>query len=121
MGNWNFNIQGVGAHHNQLPSDIDYLAAEFIASLADKGHKVEQATLTYGGKEDMTPKDMVTFLINGQPHKFERGSAVWVDQILRAAGVQQSDGIVVIDGEKTLELGPRDYILAVHHLEISVL
>ena len=31
MGNWNINIQGVGAHHNKdaYPKDANAMAAEF--------------------------------------------------------------------------------------------
>lgn len=53
MGNWNINIQGIGAHHNKdYPKDANKLAAEFVKQLLSAGHTIEKATFTHGGKED---------------------------------------------------------------------
>lgn len=55
MGNWNINIQGIGAHHNPdyYPKDANKMAAEFVRQLIEAGHNVEAATFTYGGKNDL--------------------------------------------------------------------
>lgn len=54
MGNWNINIQGVGAHHNQdNPTDADRMAVEFVEKLHAAGHNVEHATFTSGSKLDL--------------------------------------------------------------------
>lgn len=55
MGNWNINIQGVGAHHNadNYSNDADKMAARFVEELKRAGHTVEAATFTHGGKEEL--------------------------------------------------------------------
>ena len=54
MGNWNINIQGIGAHGNGKPDvDADLMAKEFVALLRSKGHTIEHASFTYGGKSDL--------------------------------------------------------------------
>lgn len=58
MGNWNINIQGIGAHHNtnpEYPKDANKMAAAFVQQLRDAGHVVESASFTHGGKEDLVP------------------------------------------------------------------
>lgn len=53
MGNWNINIQGIGAHHNaDNPKDADRMAKEFVEELK-KSHTVEHATFTYGAKQQL--------------------------------------------------------------------
>ena len=62
MGNWNINIQGVGQHHNSTAAeavqakDANRMAAEFVKKLTAAGHFVDNATFTYGSKEDLNPK-----------------------------------------------------------------
>lgn len=54
MGNWNINIQGVGAHHNKdYPKDANVMAKNFVDELRAAGHCVEAATFTHGGKEQL--------------------------------------------------------------------
>jgi len=56
MGNWNINIQGIGAHHNtatDTPRDAEKLAAEFVEKLKAAGQKIEWATITYGSCDDL--------------------------------------------------------------------
>ena len=54
MGNWNINIQGIGAHHNtDYPKDANKMAADFIVRLWNAGHNIESATFTYGAKEEL--------------------------------------------------------------------
>lgn len=55
MGNWNINIQGVGAHHNaDYPNDANRLAEKFVEDLKRAGHTVEHAEFTHGGKQDIS-------------------------------------------------------------------
>ncbi len=55
MGNWNINIQGIGAHHNlNNPTDANLMADRFVAELKAAGHVVESATFTYGAKQPLT-------------------------------------------------------------------
>jgi hypothetical protein len=57
LGNWNINIQGVGAHHNQNnPGDADKMFAQIVSDLKNAGHSIENATFTYGAKE--TPESI---------------------------------------------------------------
>lgn len=57
MGNWNINIQGIGAHHNDdYPKDANKMAKDFVQSLLIAGHTVENAEFTYGGKEELLEK-----------------------------------------------------------------
>jgi hypothetical protein len=53
MGNWNINIQGVGAHHNSSssPTDANNMAAAFVRRLREVGHAVQYAAFTHGGAE----------------------------------------------------------------------
>ena len=52
MGNWNVNIQGVGAHHNSDPkNDANEAAKEFVAKLISQGHKILSASFTYGAED----------------------------------------------------------------------
>lgn len=54
MGNWNINIQGVGAHHNKdYPKDANVMAKAFVEELRAAGHQVEAATFTHGAKEPL--------------------------------------------------------------------
>jgi hypothetical protein len=53
MGNWNINVQGIGCHHNNIPSDADRMAAQFVRDLRAAGHTVEGATFTSGSKVDI--------------------------------------------------------------------
>lgn len=54
MGNWNINIQGIGAHHNlDYPNDANLLAATFVRQLKKVGHTIETATFTHGAKQDL--------------------------------------------------------------------
>ncbi len=54
MGNWNISIQGLGAHHNGLPTDADQMAKAFVETLRQQGHHtIESATFTYGGREEL--------------------------------------------------------------------
>lgn len=56
MGNWNINIQGVGAHHNpDYDKDANKMAKKFVDDLKEAGHHIEGATFTHGGKEDIAP------------------------------------------------------------------
>ena len=56
MGNWNINIQGVGAHHNaDNPTDADKMARVFAKQLLTAGHTVESAIFTHGAKDDINP------------------------------------------------------------------
>lgn len=56
MGNWNINIQGVGAHHNpDYPRDANKMAAEFVKQLQAAGHSIEAATFTHGAKDGLLP------------------------------------------------------------------
>lgn len=56
MGNWNINIQGVGAHHNtDHENDANKMTKKFVNDLKAAGHHIEGATFTHGGKDDMTP------------------------------------------------------------------
>lgn len=64
MGNWNITIQGTGAHHNDSNPlaqdtirDAEKLAAEFVEKLKAVGQKVESATFTYGGREELGGED----------------------------------------------------------------
>jgi Asp-tRNA(Asn)/Glu-tRNA(Gln) amidotransferase A subunit family amidase len=56
LGNWNINIQGIGAHNNsprlEISEDADKMFKKFVQELRDAGHTVEHATFTHGGKED---------------------------------------------------------------------
>jgi hypothetical protein len=55
MGNWNINIQGIGAHHNlSNPKDAEKMAAKFVLELKDAGHSIEHCDFTYGGKENLS-------------------------------------------------------------------
>ena len=57
MGNWNINIQGIGAHHNEdYAGDANKMAAAFVEQLKSAGHTVEAATFTHGGKEELLKK-----------------------------------------------------------------
>lgn len=54
MGDWNINIQGIGAHHNvNNEDDANIMAKNFVQELKDAGHQVKIATFTYGGKEEL--------------------------------------------------------------------
>lgn len=54
MGNWNINIQGVGAHHNTDNAvDANQMAKAFVEDLQRNGHFIESAVFTYGGKENL--------------------------------------------------------------------
>lgn len=54
MGNWNINIQGVGAHHNpDYPKDANRMAKDFVKQLKDAGHAIEHAEFTSGSKMDL--------------------------------------------------------------------
>lgn len=54
MGNWHISIQGVGPHHNAgYDGDADRMAAELVRELDAKGHRIESATFTYGGRDDI--------------------------------------------------------------------
>jgi hypothetical protein len=56
MGNWNINIQGVGAHHNKdYPKDANVMAQKFVEDLLAAGHQVEAASFTYGAKQPLVP------------------------------------------------------------------
>lgn len=71
MGNWNINIQGIGSHHNAKPEiDADLMAVEFVAFLRGKGHMIESASFTSGGKIDLLgasqPKVTAQAVLNGR-------------------------------------------------------
>jgi hypothetical protein len=52
MGNWNINIQGIGAHHNEdYAKDANRMALEFVAKLKEAGHQLQSATFTHGAAE----------------------------------------------------------------------
>lgn len=64
MGNYAIVIHGTGSHHNykidderhitgQGEGDADKMARDFVQALKDKGHNVESATITAGGREDV--------------------------------------------------------------------
>lgn len=54
MGNWNINIQGVGAHHNtNNDGDADKLAQKFVQELIDAGQFIDHATFTSGSKTQL--------------------------------------------------------------------
>ena len=53
MGNWTLHIEGIGGHHNGIPSDADALAKEAVKLLTDGGQTVTTASMTYGGSEDL--------------------------------------------------------------------
>lgn len=118
MGNWNINIQGIGAHHNSSTSDIDFLVTEFINKIHNAGQRIEIATLTYGGKEDLTPKDMVVCLINGVPHKFERGSIVWGDKLAKLSGKPDAAQFTVVNTGIIVNIN--SYLLADKNYEIII-
>lgn len=49
MGDWNINIQGVGAHGNGIKGDVEQLFKGFVAELEKYGHHIVNSTVTYGG------------------------------------------------------------------------
>jgi len=53
MGNCLVSVHVTGSHHNGLETDIDQMAADFVASLKRKGHMVTAATLVSGGEQDL--------------------------------------------------------------------
>lgn len=57
MGNWSINIQGSGPHHNGPAepgnNDAEKMAAAFIETLEIAGQKVESASFTHGGADNL--------------------------------------------------------------------
>lgn len=72
MGNWNINIQGIGSHHTGNSAvDADAAAIELVATLRERGHQIESASFTHGGKMDLIEASkplgrMVRAILNGQ-------------------------------------------------------
>lgn len=59
MGNFTIRIQGVGTHHNQLPSDVEQMAAKFVDELRAKGHSITAADVHTGGVTGLHPESQV--------------------------------------------------------------
>jgi hypothetical protein len=58
MGNWTITIHGTGIHHNrETPADANRMAKAFVSELIKKGHSVEGATFTHGGRDDLLTCD----------------------------------------------------------------
>jgi hypothetical protein len=56
VGNWNINVQGVGAHHNaDYHQDANRMASQFVQALIDAGHTVQSATFTSGSADNLLP------------------------------------------------------------------
>lgn len=77
MGNWQISIEGTGAHHNHdYPSDANQLAKEFVEQLKAKGHTVERASFTYGGR-DVFPSNYTNQSITSlEPSTLQDGTVV---------------------------------------------
>ena len=95
MGNWNINIQGVGAHNNGKPEfDADLTAARFVAELRAQGHTVEAASFTHGGKVDLLASPQRHVSVNGVSYEVE-GDAVSYEQIVQLSGIAAKQPSVV--------------------------
>jgi metal-dependent amidase/aminoacylase/carboxypeptidase family protein len=55
MGNWQICVNGVGCHHNgpNDSTDANNMAAKFVKELLAAGHRIENATFTYGGCDNL--------------------------------------------------------------------
>lgn len=62
MGNFNISIEGVGIHHNKnTPNDANRMAQKFVKELEAAGHTIQKATITHGGKDDLSTVDYSGF------------------------------------------------------------
>jgi hypothetical protein len=53
MGNCLVSIRVTGCHHNGIATDIDQMAADFVAKLKGANHNVTGAVLLSGGEQDL--------------------------------------------------------------------
>lgn len=55
MGGCLITVHVTGAYHNGRATDIDQMAADFVAHLRAKGHEVTAATMGAGCVHDLNP------------------------------------------------------------------
>lgn len=68
MGSYVITIQAVGPHHNQVREDnANDMASAFVDVLQQAGHKIESATFTYGGRDELLPPARLAFFRGQQP------------------------------------------------------
>lgn len=56
MGNWTIVIEGTGCHHNDADYDADRMVSDFVDNLQCKGHVIDHASFTAGGRHDTIAK-----------------------------------------------------------------
>jgi hypothetical protein len=61
MGSTTVVVNVTGSHHNQNNGrDINKMAAAFVDELKAAGHRVESASITHGGREDLLSENSPT-------------------------------------------------------------